>query len=323
MTTGVVARRTLSTLGKRLIALVPLLAIVSLATFSLVFLIPGDPAHRIAGEGATEAQVEAVRADLGLDRPAYEQFATFLGNLMQGDLGTSYTFRTPVWDMISTRLPITMSLTLVAMFIALLIGIPAGVLAARRAGRWQDRLVTVGSTLGLATPNFVLGLLLTLVIGLKFGWLPATGYVEMSEGFWPWLRRLLLPGFALGIVAAAEIARQLRASLSDVLRQDYVRTAVAKGMLPGSVVWKHGLKNALMPVVTVVGIQTGYLLGGTAVVETIFGIQGLGDFAVRAVMSGDLPAIQGMVVFAVLITVTASLLVDLTYGYLNPRGESQ
>ncbi len=323
MSTGVVARRTASMLGRRLLALIPLLAIVSLATFSLVFLIPGDPAHRIAGEGASEAQIEAVRSDLGLDQPAYQQFATFIGNLAQGDLGTSYTFRTPVWDMISARLPITVSLTLVAMVIALLIGIPTGVLAARRAGRWQDRVVTVGSTLGLATPNFVLGLLLTLVIGVKFQWLPATGYAEMSEGFGLWLKHLLLPGFALGIVAAAEIARQLRASLADVLRQDYVRTAVAKGMLPRSVVWKHGLKNALMPVVTVVGIQTGYLLGGTAVVETIFGIQGLGDFAVRAVMSGDLPAIQGMVVFAVLITVTASLLVDLTYGYLNPRGESQ
>ncbi len=310
-------------LGRRLVALVPLLGIVTLATFSLIFLIPGDPAHRIAGEGATAEQVAAVRSDLGLDQPLHQQFLTFLGNLLQGDLGTSYTFRTPVWDMISARMPITISLTVVAMVFALLIGIPAGVLAARRAGKWQDRVVTVGSTLGLATPNFVLGLLLTLVIGIKFQWLPATGYVEMAEGFWPWLSHLLLPGFALGVIAAAEIARQLRASLADVLRQDYVRTAVAKGMLPGTVVWKHGLKNALMPVVTVVGIQTGYLLGGTAVVETIFGIQGLGDFAVRAVLAGDLPAIQGMVVFAVIITVTASLVVDLTYGYLNPRGESQ
>ncbi|WP_244928778.1 ABC transporter permease [Nocardioides sp. W7] len=323
MSTSAVGSRTRSMLGRRLVALVPLMAIVSLATFSLVLLIPGDPAHRIAGEGATEAQIEAVRTDLGLDRPAYEQFASFLGNLVQGDLGTSYTFRTPVWDMIVARLPITISLTLVAMAVALLIGIPTGVLAARRAGRWEDRVVTVGSTLGLATPNFVLGLLLTLIIGVKLQWLPATGYVELSEGFWPWLEHLILPGFALGVVAAAEIARQLRASLADVLRQDYVRTAVAKGLLPGAVVWKHGLKNAMMPVVTVVGIQTGYLLGGTAVVETIFGIQGLGDFAVRAVMAGDLPAIQGMVVFAVTITVLASLLVDLTYGYLNPRGESQ
>lgn len=323
MSAGVVVRRSASMVGRRLVALVPLLGIVSLATFSLVFLIPGDPAERIAGEGATEAQVEAVRTDLGLDKPAYEQFLTFLGNLLQGDLGTSYTFRTPVWDMISARMPITISLTVVAMAFALLIGIPAGVLAARRAGRWQDRVVTVGSTLGLATPNFVLGLLLTLVIGVELQWLPATGYVPMEEGFGLWLKHLVLPGFALGVIAAAEIARQLRASLADVLRQDYVRTAVAKGMLPRTVVWKHGLKNALMPVVTVVGIQTGYLLGGTAVVETIFGIQGLGDFAVRSVLAGDLPSIQGMVVFAVLITVTASLVVDLTYGYLNPRGESQ
>ncbi|MDN5896471.1 MAG: ABC transporter permease [Nocardioides sp.] len=323
MSTGAVAQRTLSMLGRRLLTLVPLLGIVSLATFSLVFLIPGDPAEKIAGEGASAAQVEAVRTDLGLDHPAYQQFATFLGNLAQGDLGTSYTFRSPVSDMIFNRMPITVSLTLVAMLFALLIGIPAGVFAARRAGRWQDRVVTVGSTLGLATPNFVLGLLLALIIGVELKFLPATGYAPLSEGFWPWLEHLILPGFALGVIAAAEIARQLRASLSDVLRQDYVRTAVAKGMLPRTVVWKHALKNAMMPVVTVVGIQIGYLLGGTAVVETVFGIQGLGDFAVRSVLAGDLPAIQGMVVFAVLITVTASLVVDMTYGYLNPRGESQ
>lgn len=314
--------RVLPLVGRRLLLLIPLMGIVTLATFSLIYLIPGDPAHRIAGEGASPAQIEAVRTNLGLDRPAYEQFFSFVGGILQGDLGTSYTFSTPVLDMIVTRLPVTVSLTAVAMVFAVLIGIPAGVLAGRRAGRWQDRVVTVTSTVGLATPNFVLGLLLALVIGVNLAWLPATGYAPMSEGLWTWLQHLLLPGISLGVIAAAEIARQLRASLSDVLRQDYVRTAVAKGMLPRTVVWKHALKNAMMPVITVIGIQVGYLLGGTAVVETVFGIKGLGDFAVQSVLGGDLPAIQGMVVFAVTITVIASLVVDITYGYLNPRGEA-
>lgn len=315
--------RVLPMVGRRLLLLVPLMAIVTLATFSLVYLIPGDPAARVAGEGASAAQIEAVRLSLGLDRPAYARFFTFLGHLVQGDLGTSFTFRTPVLDMILDRLPVTVSLTAIAMVFALLIGIPAGVLSGRRAGRWQDQVVTVGSTLGLATPNFVLGLLLALVVGVKLGWLPATGYAPMTQGWWPWLQHLLLPGVSLGLVAGAEIARQLRASLAEVLRQDYVRTAVAKGMLPGTVVWKHALKNAMMPVITVIGIQVGYLLGGTAVVETVFGIKGLGDFAVQSVLAGDLPAIQGMVVFAVTVTVLASLLVDITYGYLNPRGKAQ
>ncbi|MDF1604663.1 ABC transporter permease [Nocardioides sp. YIM 152315] len=320
MASAVRSRRVLQLVGRRLLTIVPLLVIVSLLTFSLVFLIPGDPAQRIAGESASPEQVEAVRTQLGLDLPVHEQFWNYLSGLAHGDLGTSFTFRTPVTELLLDRLPVTLSITVVAMVFALLIGIPAGVLAGRRAGRWQDRAVTVGSTLGLATPNFVLGLLLTLVVGIQLGWLPATGYQPLADGFWPWLQHLLMPGFALGVVAAAEIARQLRASLADVLRQDYVRTATAKGMLPGSVVWKHALKNAMMPVVTVVGLQVGYLLGGTAVIETVFGVKGLGDFAVQSVLAGDLPAIQGMVVFAVLIAVTASLLVDITYGYLNPRG---
>ncbi len=316
-------RRMLPIVGRRLLMVVPLMFVVVLVSFSLMLLIPGDPAHRIAGEAATAAQVEAVRRELGLDRPVVAQFASYLQGLFTGDLGTSYRFKTPVLEMILSRLPVTASMIAVAMVFALLIGVPAGVWAGRRSGAWQDRAVTTASTLGLATPNFVLGLVLVLILGVWLGVLPATGYTPISEGFWPWLRHMLMPGFALGAVAAAEIARQLRAAMADAMRQDYVRTAVAKGLLPRAVVWRHALKNALMPVVTVVGMQVGYLLGGTAVVETVFGVKGLGDFAVQAVMAGDIPAIQGMVVFAVGIVVLLSLVVDLTYGYLNPRGESQ
>ncbi|MGY1814528.1 ABC transporter permease [Blastococcus sp. SYSU D00820] len=313
--------RVLRLVGRRLLALVPLLLIVTLLTFSLVLLIPGDPAARIAGEAATPEQVEMVRTELGLDQPLLVQYGSFVGGLLRGDLGTSFTYSVPIADILLDRLPITLSLAVVAIVMALVIGIPAGMIAGRRAGRWPDRAVTVASTLGLATPNFVLALLLILVVGISLRWLPATGYAPLSEGFGEWLSYLLLPGLALGVVCAAEIARQLRSAMVGVLRQDYVRTAVAKGLRPRAVVGRHALKNALMPVVTVIGIQIGYMLGGTAVIESVFGIKGLGDFAVQSVLNGDLPAIQGMVVFAVLITVVASLLVDISYGYLNPRGE--
>jgi peptide/nickel transport system permease protein len=304
---------------RRLLAVVPLIIIATMITFGLVFLIPGDPAARIAGEGATPDQIAKVAADLGLDRPVPVRFFDFLGGLLHGDLGTSYTYSTPVRDMILDRLPVTLSLTAVAVVLALLLGVPAGIVAARRAGRWQDRTATALTSVGLATPNFVLGLLLILLLSIRWKWLPATGYTPMSEGFGPWLEHLLLPGFALAVMSAAEIARQLRGSLIDALQQDYVRTAVAKGLSPFGVVWKHALKNAFMPVITVLGMQIAFLLGGTAVVESVFGIKGLGDFAVQAVMSRDLPAIQGMVIFAVMVTIVASLVVDLAYGWLNPK----
>ncbi|MFS3128314.1 ABC transporter permease [Nocardioides sp. Bht2] len=304
---------------RRLAASIPLILLATVITFALVFFIPGDPAARIAGEGATPEQIAQVADDLGLDRPVAVRYLDFVGDAARGDLGTSYTFRTPVREMIVQRLPVTLSLTLVAVVMALLMGLPAGIYAARRAGRWQDRAATAVTTFGLATPNFVLGLLLILGLSIQLEWFPATGYMPMSEGFGLWLKHLILPGLALGVVAAAEIARQLRGSLIDVLKQDYIRTAVAKGLSPVSVVWKHALKNACMPVITVLGMQIAFLLGGTAVVESIFGIKGLGDFAVQSVMSRDLPAIQGMVIFAVLVTILASLVVDIAYGWLNPK----
>lgn len=315
--------RLLPLIGRRLLMIVPLLLIVTMITFSLVLLIPGDPAARIAGEAATAQQVAQVRTDLGLDKSVPVRYLSFVYDTVRGDLGTSYTFHTPIRQMLAERLPVTLSLTLVAMVMAVLVGIPVGVLAARRKGRWQDKAVTVGSTLGLATPNFVLAMMLVLFLAIKTQVLPATGYQPMSAGLDQWLKHLILPGTALGLVAAAEIGRQLRSSMVHTLQQEYIRTATAKGMRSRTVVWRHALKNALMPVVTVVGMQVGYMLGGTAVIESVFGIKGLGDFAVQAVLNSDLPAIQGMVILAVSVTVLASLVVDISYAYLNPRGENR
>lgn len=309
-------------IGQRLLAVLPLLLIATAITFGLIFLIPGDPAHRIAGETATPEQIELVRTELGLDQPVVVQYADFLGGLVRGDLGTSFTYKAPVLEMIVDRLPVTVSLTLVAVLVALAVGIPAGIVGGSRPGSWQDRATSVGSTLGVATPNFVLGLILVLVFALQLRVLPATGYTPLAKGVWPWLSHLLLPAIALGLAAAAEIARQLRSSMIEVMQQDFVRTATAKGLGRRSVLWKHALKNAFIPTATVLGMQIAFLLGGTAVIESVFGLKGLGGFAVQAVLSGDLPAIQGVVIFGVFATVVMSLLVDISYGYLNPRTRS-
>ncbi|MFS3129289.1 ABC transporter permease [Nocardioides sp. Bht2] len=306
-------------IGRRLLTLLPVMVIASFLTFSLVLLIPGDPAERIAGENATPQQVAHIEADLGLDRPFLVQYATFVGNAVSGDLGTSYAYNTPVTEMISGRVPVTLSLTAMALLFALLIGIPLGAVAGLYAGRFPDRIATVLSTGGLAIPNFVIGLALVQMLAVEQQLFPATGYLPLAEGVGPWAERLVLPGIALGIMVAAEIARQLRASVADTMQQDYMRTALAKGISTPARIVKHSMRNAMMPVVTVLGMQIAYLLGGTAVVEAVFGIPGLGDFAVQAVLARDLPAIQGVVLFAVLVTVAMSLLVDLSYGFLNPK----
>ncbi|MGN5236489.1 MULTISPECIES: ABC transporter permease subunit [unclassified Rhodococcus (in: high G+C Gram-positive bacteria)] len=309
-------------IGQRLLAVIPLLLIATAITFGLILLIPGDPAQRIAGENATAEQIDAIRLELGLDKPLVVQYFDFVTSLLRGDLGTSFTYQAPVLDMIVDRLPVTLSLTVVAVFIALLIGIPAGIAGGSRPGSRLDRTTGVGTTLGVATPNFVLGLILVMIFSLTLRALPSTGYTPLAKGLWPWLSHLLLPAVALGLAAAAEIARQLRSSMIDVLQQDYVRTATAKGLGRRRVLWKHALKNAFIPTATVLGMQVAFLLGGTAVIESVFGLKGLGDFAVQAVLSGDLPAIQGIVIFGVLATVVMSLLVDISYGYLNPRMRS-
>ncbi len=309
-------------IGKRLIALVPLLFLVSLMVFSLVMLVPGDPAVTIAGENATEAQIDATRERLGLNDPVVVQYGRWVGNALQGDLGESLFSSQSVTDSIRTRFPTTFSLTLGAVVVALAIGIPAGIIAATRQGTWIDRLTTLGATAGVAVPNYVLGLLLILFFAIWRPWLPATGYVSFSEDPGGWLRHLILPAITLGTAGAAVVARQLRSSLYDVLQQDYVRTASAKGLRRSRVVLKHGMKNAAVPVVTVLGLQISFLLGGTVIVEVIFGIPGLGQLAISAVQERDIPLIQGIVVATTVIVVVVNLVVDLFYGYLNPRVRS-
>ena len=304
---------------QRLLALIPLLLIVSLMVFSLVLLIPGDPAFLLAGEDATPEEVEAIREGMGLNEPVLVRYLLWLGALLQGDLGTSLFSDQPVLDVILERLPVTLSLAFLAIVFSLAMSIPAGVIAGTRPGSLVDRVVTVGSSVGLALPNFWLGLMLVLTLAIWNPWFPATGYMPMRESLMGWWMHLLLPSFTLALAAAAILTRQLRGAMVDVMQQDYVRTARAKGLPYRKVVAKHALKNAAIPMVTILGLQTNGLLGGTVIVEQIFGMPGIGQLAVSSVFTRDLPMIQGVVIMAVFVAVLVNLAVDLSYGYFNPK----
>jgi peptide/nickel transport system permease protein len=304
---------------QRLLALIPLLLVVSLLVFSMVLLIPGDPAYLLAGEDATPEEVEAIREAMGLNEPVLVRYAHWLGGVLQGDLGTSLFSDQPVLDVILERLPVTLSLALTAIVIALAISIPAGIIAGTRAGSLPDRLVTVGASVGLAVPNFWLGLMLVLLLAIRHAWFPATGYVPLSVSPLGWWSHIVLPAVTLGLAAAAILTRQLRGAMMEVMQQDYVRTAQAKGLPRRKVVAKHALKNAAIPMVTILGVQANSLLGGTIIVEQIFGMPGIGQLAVASVFTRDLPMIQGVVIMAVFVAVMVNLLVDISYGYFNPK----
>ena len=305
--------------ARRLLKVVPLLLLVSIIAFGLLSLVPGDPAVQIAGEFATEEQIEQIRTDLGLDRPWIVQYGDWLGGAIRGDLGTSPFSGVAVSTQIWQRLPTTVSLLGWALAISVLIGIPAGMIAGWRQGSLPDRVLTTSTSVGVAIPVFVSGLVLALVVGLKLQWLPATGYVGLTENPVDWARHLILPALALALTGAAEIARQTRAGIIQVKGQDYVRTARASGLTTRQVLGRHTLKNAMIPVVTVVGLQIGRLFGLSVLIEQIFNIPGMGSRLVTAVFENDVPYIQGTVLLVGLAIILVSVVVDLSYGYFNPR----
>ena len=304
---------------RRLVTAVPTLFLISVIIFSLVQLTPGDPAVTIAGPDASGEQVEAIRERLGLNEPVVEQYLGWARGAVTGDLGGSLLNGVDVVDSIMFRLPITLSLAGLALLISLLIAVPAGTIAAIRSGGWLDRSIILFTSAGIAIPSFAVGLILVYVFALRYGWFPATGYVPFEESPAEWLRRLLLPAIALGVAVAAELTRYLRASLRDVLQSDYVRTARAKGLTPWKVIGKHGLKHASIPVITVLGLQAGRLLGGVVVIEQVFGIPGVGSLAVAAAFARDYPMIQGVALLAGVIVLVVTMLVDLSYSYFDPR----
>ncbi|MBV8755528.1 MAG: ABC transporter permease [Hyphomicrobiales bacterium] len=304
---------------RRILATIPVMAVVALFVFSLLYIAPGDPAAVIAGDQATPADVERIRASLGLDRPFLVQFGDWVWNIVHANLGTSMFTGLPVTKMIAQRLEPTLSLMAVTLVFAILVAVPLGVVAAWRAGSLLDRAIMAFAVFGFSVPVFVVGYLLAYVFALELEWLPVQGYTPLSEGLWPWFSNLILPAIALGCVYIALIARITRATMLEVLAQDYIRTARAKGIGQSGILFIHALKNASVPIVTVIGIGIALLIGGAVVTESVFVIPGLGRLTIDAILRRDYPVIQGVVVLFSFLYVLVNLLVDLVYTVLDPR----
>jgi peptide/nickel transport system permease protein len=304
---------------RRLLQMIPVLFIVSLVVFSIIHLIPGDPAKLVAGSDATEEQLSVLRAQYGLDQPIWVQYLVWLRNLVTFDLGHSLINGFPVSTLILQRIPATVELALAAAFIGALIALPLGVISAVRAGSPVDMLATIFSALSFAVPGFWLAILLILLLSLKLQWLPPSGRPDFSEQPVEHLKALLMPALTLGIAMAARLTRYLRSSLLDELNQDYARTARGKGLRERMVVLRHVLPNSLIPVITVFGLQIGDLLSGAIIVESIFAWPGVGRLTIQAVGWRDYPILQISVMFIVLSFLLVNLITDLTYGLLDPR----
>lgn len=304
---------------RRFIATVVVMAVVAFAVFLLLYLTPGDPAAILAGDAATSEDIRRIREKLGLDEPFLVRFGGWVWALLHGDLGTSIFTNLPVTHLISQRIEPTLALTTCTLIVAILVAVPLGVIAAARAGSWIDRAVMAFSVLGFSVPVFVLAYILILVFSIELDWLPVQGYRSIQEGLWPWLRHLILPSIALGTVYIALIARITRASMLDVLTQDYIRTAQAKGIAPSGVLVGHALKNAAVPIMTIIGIGIALLIGGAIVTETVFAIPGIGRLTVDAILRRDYPIIQGVILIFSAAYVLINLAVDLSYMLFDPR----
>jgi peptide/nickel transport system permease protein len=309
----------LSYILRRILSTLPVMGIVALFVFSLLYIAPGDPAAVIAGDQASPADVERIRQGLGLDRPFLVQFGTWLWNILHGDLGTSIFTNMPVSAMIAQRIEPTFSLMAITLVLTILVAVPLGVVAAWKAGSWVDRTIMAFAVFAFSLPVFVVGYVLAYVFALQFEWLPVQGYTPLAAGLWPWLQNLILPALALGSVYIALIARITRASMLEVLQQDYVRTARAKGLGQRNILFVHALKNAAVPIVTVIGIGIALLIGGAVVTESVFAIPGLGRLTIDAILRRDYPVIQGIVLLFSFLYVLVNLMVDVTYTLVDPR----
>jgi peptide/nickel transport system permease protein len=304
---------------RRVVATIPVMAVVALFVFSLLYIAPGDPAAVIVGDQASPADVERIRQSLGLDRPFLIRFSEWVWQILHGDLGTSIFTNLPVTTMMAQRFEPTLSLMVITLVFAVATAVPMGVVAAWKAGTWIDRLIMAFAVFGFSVPVFVIAYLLAYVFALELEWLPVQGYTPLSEGLWPWFENLILPAIALGCVYIALIARITRAAMLEVLQQDYIRTARAKGIGQQGILFVHALKNASVPIVTVIGIGIALLIGGAVVTESVFAIPGLGRLTVDAILRRDYPLIQGLVLLFSFVYVLVNLAVDLSYTLLDPR----
>ena len=306
-------------IGRRLLATIPVLAVVAVFVFLLLRLTGGDPAAVIAGDNATSQQVAEIRARLGLDRPLVEQFVIWMSSVLRGDLGESFFFKKKVVELIVERLEPTVALATCTIVLAVLTAVPLGVVAGYRRGTWIDRGVMGLSVFGFSVPVFVIGYALIYLFAIELGWLPVQGYQRLGDGFAGFIYRLILPSVTLAVVLVALIARITRASVLEVLGADHVRTARAKGLAEPPVLLRHVLRNAAVPIVTVIGLGVALLIGGVVVTESVYSIPGLGRLTVDAVLARDYPTIQAVVLLFSVFYVLINLLVDLTYTVLDPR----
>ena len=295
------------------------LLLVSLMTFAMIWLVPGDPASAFLDASATPEQVARLRVALGLDKPLPLQMADWYGRVLRGDLGQSILLNRSVAAALVERLPVTLSLAGFALAFAVIFGIAAGTVAAVNHDRWPDQAVMTVALFGLSTPEFWLGLVLVLVFAVQLGWLPTGGFVPIVESPTGWLRTILLPALTIGLVQVGFIARMTRASMLEALAQDFVRTADAKGLSRFDVVVRHGLPNALIPILTVIGIVAGALLGGTVIIEQVFSIPGIGRLIIGAIAARDFPVMQGGLLFLAVIYLAVNLTVDILYAVVDPR----
>jgi peptide/nickel transport system permease protein len=304
---------------RRLLISLPVLVLVSLMSFAVIWLVPGDPAAVFLDVSATPQQLAQVRHQLGLDQPFYLQMLAWYGRILHGDLGQSILLNRSVAQAIIERLPVTLSLTALALVFAVLMGVVAGLLAAMRHQTWADQSLMVLALLGLSIPEFWLGLMLIFFFAVRLHWFPAGDFVPISESFSGWWHSLAMPAFTLAAVQMGFIARMTRSAMLEVLRQDFIRTADSKGLPWSIVVTRHGLPNALVPILTVIGIVTGGLLGGAVVVEQVFSLPGVGRLVIGAVLSRDFPVIQGTLLFVAVIYLAINLIVDILYAVVDPR----
>lgn len=305
--------------ARRLLAIIPVLFGISVLVFGLVHLIPGDVAQILLGTQATDEQLQTLRRSFGLDRPLPVQYVDWLSHILRGDFGVSFRTNRPVLPDLVSRFGVTLQLTLTSMVIALALAIPLGAASAANRGKRTDAVTRVAALLGLSIPNFWLGTLLILAASQLFHWLPPVGFISLVDDPWLGFQTLVLPALALGMAVSAFIMRMVRSSLLEVLRQDFIRTAHAKGLSERAVLYRHALKNAFIPVLTVIGVQIGYLLGGAVVIESIFSLPGMGRFLLDSISNRDYSIVQGGVLLIALVFSLVNLSVDLVYGWLDPR----
>lgn len=302
-----------------MLTLIPILVVVGVAAFTLLHLTPGNPAAVMLGPQATTEQIDELTRQLGLDKPMLVQFFNWASGVIRGNFGTSYTLQRPVSELIRDAIPVTISLTALSLLVAVALGFPAGVYAAVYRNSVYDQILMSIATFGAAVPNFWLAMLMIIVFSVRLRWLPVQGYTDLADGFIDWLRHLALPSLAVGVVQAAILARMSRSSMLDVLREDYIRTAQSKGVPDRRVIFVHGLRNAAVPILTVLGLMFASLLGGVVIIETVFGLPGLGRLMINSLSRRDYPVIQGVLVCMALVCTIVNLVVDILYALIDPR----